>query len=149
MQRSLVFLAAAAVGILVSGCFMSEGPKFPPSSAVTAFGDGGRYGVFTHLGGGRYKRQETFVVRRPPGRSYEVVNEESKVLRISFHDIGGGLLVGQSKPHPDRSAHGYLVLARDGRNMLLHAPQCKEQDEAVLNAFGVERRKPYDCFIDG
>ena len=115
---------------------------------VAAFDDGGRYGVFTRLGDGRYKRQETFVVKRLPDRSYEFINEEGKVLPISFHDIGDGLVVGQAKPRPDRDARGYLMLMRDGNDMLLHAPQCKGQDAAVLKAFGVERRKPHECVID-
>jgi hypothetical protein len=136
------------MGALLSGCFMSTAPKFPPGTAVPAFGDGGRYSVFEHKGDGNYIRQETFVVRRVADGSYEFINEKKAVLPISFHDIGDGALVGQAKPRPDRNVYGYVVLTRSGNESLLHAPQCDGQDQALLTAFGVEQRKKYECFID-
>jgi hypothetical protein len=87
-------------------------------------------------------------VKRLADGSYEFINEKKSVLPISFHDIGNGRLVGQAKPRPNRNIYGYLVLTRLGKETLLHAPDCSRQDAAVLAAFGVERRKKYECYID-
>jgi hypothetical protein len=122
----LIALSAAAA--LLSGCFMSEQARFALSTAVPAFGDGGRYGVFEHLGDGNYRRQETFTIKRLGDGSYEFINEKKSALPISFHDIGNGLLVGQAKPRPDRSAYGYVVVTRSGNATLLHPLQCNAQD---------------------
>jgi hypothetical protein len=53
MHRSASLSLTAVIGVLLSGCFMSEGPKLPLSSAVAAFGEGGNYGVLAGNTGGR------------------------------------------------------------------------------------------------
>jgi hypothetical protein len=58
MRKSMPLLAAAALSILLSGCFTSQTPKFPMSSAVPALGDGGRYVMSNHVGKGKFKREQ-------------------------------------------------------------------------------------------
>lgn len=150
MPRRLLFPCIAALGFLLSGCFVSEQPRFPPSSAAPAFGEGGRYGVFEHIAGDRYRRHESFLVRRRGDGGYEFVNEKGEVLSISFHTIDGGLFVGQAKTGKDKDGfeYAYTLLRVVDNEALMYLPQCDKQDEAALTGFGVEFKGKDECIID-
>jgi hypothetical protein len=147
MQKSMPLLFIAALSILLSACFTSEGAKFPASSAIAAFGDGGRYVVYEHVGGGKYRKQRLIAIKKLPDNTYEFVGDK-KTLPISFHDIGNGIIVAQAKPNDNKNAYGYLFLTQKGKEHFLHLPQCDRQDAAVLSAHGVVQRDKFECSID-
>jgi hypothetical protein len=146
-RKVLPLLTVAALSMLLSACFSSEQPKFPAASAVAAFGTGGRYVVFEHVGNGKFQKQRTVTVKPMLDGSYEFTGEKT-VLPISFHDAGNGVIVGQAKPDEKKQAYGYLILTRSGKEVLLHLPQCDKQDAAVLSTHGVTLRDKYECSID-
>jgi hypothetical protein len=146
-RKPMTLLAVAALSILLSACLSSEQPKFPASSAVATFGTGGRYVVFEHVGGGKFQKQRMVTVKPMLDGSYEFVGGKT-VLPISFHDVGNGVIVGQAKPDEKKQGYGYLILTRNGKEMLLHLPQCDKQDAAVLSAHGVVHRDKFECSID-
>jgi hypothetical protein len=146
-RKVMSLLAVAALSMLLSACFSSEQPKFPASSAVAVFGTGGRYVVFEHVGNGKFQKQRTVTVEPMLDGSYEFVGGKT-ALPISFHDVGNGIIVGQAKPDDNKQAYGYLILTRNGKEVLLHLPQCDKQDAAVLSAHGVVLRDKYECSID-
>jgi hypothetical protein len=145
MRKLMSALLACAMGMLLSGCFTSEFPKFPLSSAVASFGDGGRYVVFEHIGSGEFRRQGPLTVKRMPDGSYEF-ERDGNVLPISFHQVGNGVVVAQARDK--KFAHVYLFLTRKGAEMFFHLPQCDQQDQAMLSAQGVVHRDKYECSID-
>ncbi len=148
MRRLIPPSAAVILCLLLTGCFTSELPKFPLSSAVAAFGNGGRYGVFEHVGNGKYIKRRTVMVTPSLDGSYAFVGEKSTLL-ISFHNVGNNVIVGQSKPGNNRNAYIYLILARKGKETFLYLPQCEAQDTALLSAHGITFRDPFECSIDG
>jgi len=147
MRKVMPMLAVAALSVLLSACFSSEQPKFPTSSAMAAFGSGGRYVVFEHVGNGKFQKQRTVTVKPMPDGSYVFVGGKTK-LPISFHAAGNGVIVGQAKPDENKHAYGYLILTRNGKEMLLHLPQCDKQDQAMLSTHGVVLRDKHECSID-
>jgi hypothetical protein len=147
MRKSLPLLVVAALSVLLSACFTSETPKFPPSSAVAAFGKGGRYVVFEHVGKGKFRKQRTITAKQLLDGSYEFIGEKSSIL-ISFHDIGNDLIVGQAKADDNKHAYGYLFLIRKGNEISFHVPQCDKQDPAVLTANNVVYRDKWECSIE-
>ena len=148
MRKPMSLLAVAALSVLLSACFTSVEPKFPTSSAVAAFGTGGRYVVFEHIGNGKFRKQRMLTVKQILDGSYEFIGEKTTVP-ISFHDVGNGIIVGQAKPG-DKNSHtyGYVFLIRKGNELFLHLPQCDKQDPAVLSANGVVHRDKWECSID-
>jgi hypothetical protein len=147
MRRSIPTLLDIGLSVLLSGCFTSEAPKFPISSAVAAFGNGGRYVIYEHVSGGEFRRQGPLTVKRMPDGTYEFMGEKS-VLPISFHQIGNGIIVAQARPNDNKNAYGYLFLTRKGTEAFFHLPQCDQQDPAVLSTYGVVHRDKYECSID-
>lgn len=142
-------LLVSALALPLAGCFSSEQPKFPLADAAAPFGDGGRYVVYEHVADNRYQLQEVFVINRRPDRAYDFVNEKGEVLTISLHAVGGNLFAGQTKVEneKDKPGYGYVMFRVAGNETVLHAPQCDQQDKAMLKAFGVEI-SGYDCLID-
>ena len=147
ISRATTLLVVAALSVLLSACFTSEEPKFPVSSAVAVFGDGGRFVVFEHTGGGKFRKQRVITITKMPDGSYEFVGERT-TLPISFHDVGNGIIVAQAKPNDNKHAYGYLFLTQKGTERFLHLPQCDRQDSAVLSANGVVHRDKFECSID-
>ena len=148
MRKPMSLLVVAALSVLLSACFTSENPKFPLSSAVAAFGSGGRYVVFEHVGKGKFLKQRTMTVKQTLDGAYEFIGEKTSIL-ISFHDVGNGVIVGQAKPGDNnKNAYGYLFLTRKGNELFLHIPQCDKQDAAVLSANGVVHRDKWECSIE-
>lgn len=147
-RRLISSSAVVALGLLLSACFSSEGPKFPLSSAVATFGNGGRYAVFEHVGSGKFIKRRTVMVTPLLDGSYAFGSEKG-ALPISFHNVGNGKIVGQSKPGDNRNAYVYLILARKGKETFLYLPQCDAQDTALLSAHGVIFRDRLECSIDG
>jgi hypothetical protein len=141
-------LFAAAVSLVLSGCFSSEQPKFPLASATAAFGEGGRYQVLERQSSGTFQHQEDFMVKRLADGSYEFVNEKGDVLPISFHPLADGVFVGQAKPEKEKPGYGYVVVRITAGEALLYAPQCDQQDQARLSAFKVILKDKYNCVID-
>lgn len=151
MQRCpnllLVFLLAAS-GLLLAGCFQSEQPKFSLAGAAAPFGDGGRHVVYEWVAGDRFDRQEVFVIRRRPDRSYEFMNEKGQSAAMSLHALGGGLFVGQARPSKDRPGYGYVVFRMTDNEAVLYLPQCDKQDKTMLSTAGVEVSGRFECIID-
>jgi hypothetical protein len=147
MPRFMPLLVIAALSLLLSACFTSEAPKFPATSAVAVFGNGGRYVVFEHVGGGKFRKQRMLTVKQMPDGSYQFIGEKT-TLPISFHDVGNGIIVGQAKPDDNKHAYGYLFLTRKGTELFQHVPPCDKQDPAVLSANGVIQRDKFECSID-
>lgn len=146
-MRKAMPLLVAALSALLAGCFTSEAPKFPATSAVALFGDGGRYVVFEHVGKGQFKRQGPLTIKKLPDGTYEFARAKT-VLPISFHEIGNGIIVAQAKPNDNRNAYGYLFATRKGKETFLHLPQCDKQDPALLTANDVVHRDKWECSID-
>jgi len=147
MGKPVSLLLIAALSVLSSGCFTSEAPKFPASSAVATFGNGGRYVMFEHVGKGQFRRQGPLTVKQLPDGTYEFIREKT-VLPISFHDVGNGIIVAQAKPSDNKHAYGYLFLTKKGTETFLHLPQCDKQDPAVLSANGVVYRDKWECSVE-
>src|SRR5262249_16125850 len=111
-------LLVGAIGLLLDGCFQSDGPKFPsttaasPSAAAAPFGGGGRYVVFTYVAEDRYERQEVFDIKRRTDRAYDLINEKGETIVISFHALSSDRFAGQTKAKKDSSdqAYGYVML---------------------------------------
>jgi hypothetical protein len=142
------FLLAAILPLLLSGCFISEQPKLPLSTAAAAFGDGGRYTVFERTEGNNYKRQETFTIKRLPDGAYAFTNEKGEAVEISFHPMGNDRFLSQAKAEKEQPGYGYAVFRVAGNEAFLYAPQCSEQDRAKMEAFGVEINGQFECVID-
>jgi hypothetical protein len=149
-MKPLALLTVAALGFLLSGCFTSETPKFPLSSSVAAFGNGGNYGVFEYSDG-KYSRQGSRAVKRLPDGSYEFGDDKSP-LPVSFHDIGNGVIVAQAKNEAaadKRYPYSYSILTRQGPEFFLHVPQCDRLDAALLAAHRVVFIGNYECSVEG
>src|SRR4051812_13588053 len=97
VMKSLTLLAVAALGTLLGGCFVSEQPNLPLSTAVAAFGEGGRYTIFERMEKDRFQRQEMFTVRHRSDGAYDFINEKGESLAISFHPIAADRFIGQTK----------------------------------------------------
>ena len=147
MRKFLPLPVVAALSVLLSACFTSINPKFPTSSAVATFGNGGRYVLFEHVGKGKFRKQRVMTVKQMPDGSYEFVGEK-KSVPISFHDVGNGVIVAQAKPDDNSHAYGYLFLTKKGNELFLHLPQCDKQDPAVLTAHGVIHRDKWECSVE-
>jgi hypothetical protein len=145
-MRSLATILALAAGFLLAGCFASERPMFPQSSAVPALGDGGRYAAFEQIDG-KDKPTESMTVRPRSDAGYDFINEKGATTPVTFHVIPGGLHVAQVKLEGNQG-YGY-VLFRISRNEALVIPaECDKQDQAKLVALGVEIRNKFECHID-
>jgi hypothetical protein len=145
MCRAAIVCATAA---LLSGCFISEQPKLPLTTAAVPFGEGGRYGVFERGEGNRYKRQETFIIKRRPDGAYDFTNEKGETIEISFHPMGDARFLSQAKAEKDQPGYGYAVFRIVGKEAFLYAPQCNDQDRAKVEALGVEVNGQFECVID-
>jgi hypothetical protein len=155
MRKSMPLLAAAELSILLSGCFTSQTPRFPMSSAVPALGDGGRYVMSNHVGKGKFKREQVLTVKRLPDGAYELIPDKldksgkARPPQLSFHEVGNGVTIAQARGPEDNShPYAYLFLIRKGKELLLDLPQCDKQDAAVLDANGVTFRDKWECSID-
>jgi hypothetical protein len=146
--KAISFFLTAALPLLLSGCFISEQPKLPLTTAAAPFGEGGRYGVFERGDGNQYKRQEAFVIKRRPDGAYDFTNEKGEVLLISFHPLGDGRFLSQAKAEKDQPGYGYAVFRMIGKEALLYAPQCNDQDKAKIEPIGVEVNGQFECVID-
>ena len=135
------------IGLLLSGCIVSQQPKFPLSSAVSVLGDGGRYAMY-ECEGASWKREEVFTVKHRPDGAYDFVNEKGETFMVSFHALAENEFIGQSKPEKSRESYGYAVLRTSGNEALLLVPQCDKQDKAKLRALAVEFPEQYECRID-
>jgi hypothetical protein len=138
-----------ALATLLSGCFGSDRPMFPPESGVSAL-EPGRYGVFEQYGD--QGKPSEYIEVRPRGSVYDFINEKGAVNPVSFHPIAGGLHVAQVGGMPragtDQTGYGYALFRINGREALVYVVECDKQDKAMLAAARVEIRGQYECFID-
>lgn len=134
--------------MMLSGCFISEQPKLPLTSAAAPFGEGGRYGVFERGDGNRYKRQETFTIKRLPNGAYAFTNEKGEAVEISFHPMVDDRFLSQAKAEKEQPGYGYAVFRFVGNEAFLYAPQCSDQDKAKMEALSVEINGQFECVID-
>lgn len=146
LLRRVTIVSAAA--LFLSGCFISEQPKLPLTTAAAPFGDGGRYGVFEREEGNRYKRQETFVIKRRPDGAYDFTNEKGETITMSLHPMGDDRFISQARAEKDQPGYGYAVFRIAGKEALLYAPQCSDQDRAKVEALGVEVNGQFECVVD-
>jgi hypothetical protein len=146
-MKAVPLLVVVALSTLASACITSEAPKFSPSSAVTALGNGGQYTLWEYAGG-KYYPQGTLTAKLRPDGSYEFLTDKEPIL-ISFHDIGNGLVVGQAKIDDARGAYGYMILTREDSDVFLHLLQCDAQPPDLLAAHRVDvRAEANTCSID-
>jgi hypothetical protein len=136
-----------ALSALLAGCFVSERPMLPLTSAAPALGDGGRYLTF-EMRDGRSDPDETIEVRRRGDGRYGFIDEKQRETPVSFHAIPGGLHVAQLGPDSDKGGYGYAIFRVNGSEVLVHVLDCEKQDAALLAAHGVERRDR-ECILDG
>jgi hypothetical protein len=135
---------ALPLALPLAGCFTSSQPKFPLATAVPALGDGGRYVGYERTSDGRFKREESFDVRRRADGGYDFIDAKGKATTLSLHRIGPDRFVAQAS---EEGGIHYVVLQVRGDEVLAFAPDCKEQDAAKLKAQGVHVRQ-YECVID-
>jgi hypothetical protein len=141
-------LVLTAIGVLLTGCFQSEQPKFPLANAAAPFGEGGRYVVYERVAGDRFERQEVFVITRRADHAYDFVNEKGETLTISLHALDSDRFVGQARPDKTQPGYGYVVFRITGNEVALYLPQCDKQDKSVLKAAGAEMNGEYECIVD-
>ena len=104
--------------------------------------------MFERGEGDRYKRQETFLIKRRPDGAYDFTNEKGETIVISFHPMGDDRFLGQAKAEKDQPGYGYAVFRITGTEAFLYAPQCDDQDRAKVEALGVEVNGQFECVID-
>ena len=150
-HRAAGMFAIAMLAALLGGCFLSEQAKFPLSAAAPALGEGGRFDIFEHEAGDRYKAQaEVLVLKRRPDGAYDFTNEKGESSPISLHRVAPDLFVGQSaSTRGDKTAFAYVMFRVAGNEAFLYIPQCEAQDQAKLAAAKVEVRGQLECYIDG
>lgn len=135
-----------ALCLVLAGCFTSAQPKFPLTSAVAAFGEGGRYVSYERKDDGHYEKDETFTVRHRPDGAYDFIDSKGEPESVSLHRIGPDLYVAQGVAK-DKNRTDYVVLRGTGQEMVGYAPECSKQDATKMEALGVEIRRQ-ECVID-
>ena len=145
MRRLAVCLALAA-SLLLAGCFASQQPMFPLSSAAPALGAGGRYATFEQVDGKDKAAGEVIVRPRSDG-AYDFVNDKGATNPVSFHPIAGGLFVVQVKLEGE-SGYGYVMMQVNGDTGLIVPAECDRQDQEKMKALGVDIRGRFECRID-
>src|SRR5688572_10631409 len=124
----------ALLSVLLSGCFGSDRPVFPPESGVRAL-EPGRYAMFEIYGPDA--KPSEFMEIRQRGNVYEFVNEKGAVNPVTFHPIGRGRHVAQvnvAEKSTDKKGYGYAVFEISGRDVQVHIAECCKQDQAMLKA---------------
>jgi hypothetical protein len=149
MSRRISALCAAALSVLLSGCFNSDVEKFPPASAVAPFGEGGSYDLFERGDGDHYTLREAFEVRRRSDGGYDFVSATGDVQPISFYPLAGGDFIGQARAEKDRKGYVFTVFRVRADGVFFYLPQCDGQDQAKLATFGVVVTSRFECSIDG
>jgi hypothetical protein len=151
MQNPFMYRAAVVtlLSVLLSGCFGSERPMFPPQSGVHAL-EPGRYALFEQYGD--HSKPSEYMEIRQRGSIYDFVNEKGAVNPVSFHPLPSGMHVAQvgdmPQPGTDKKGYGYALFKINGREALVYVVECDKQDKAMLAAARVEIRGQYECFID-
>jgi hypothetical protein len=130
------------VGLTLSGCITSKDAKFPASTAVALFGEGGKYKVFDRIEGDQYMENDVAEIKKRPDGGYDFIQQESTAVTV--HQIEGDLYVVQSKKK-NADAYDYLMLRAAGGEFFTHAPDCSKQDKAKMA--GAEVKKD-ECRID-
>jgi hypothetical protein len=147
--RRVAVLLAVTLSTLLSGCFGSDRPMFPPESGVPAL-EPGRYALFEQYGD-QSKPSEYMEVRQR-GSIYDFINEKGAVNPVSFHPIARGMHVAQvgglKQSGTDKTGYGYALFRINAREGLVYVVECDKQDKAMLEAARVEIRGQYECFID-
>ena len=146
MMQRMTAVLVVAMSLLLAGCFASQRPMFPPSGAVPALGDGGRYAAFEQVDG-KDKPTETMTVRPRSDGGYNFINEKGAATPVTFHVIPGGLQVAQIKLEGN-SGYGYALFRIAGPEAAVIPAECDKQDQAKMIALGVEIRSKFECRID-
>jgi hypothetical protein len=123
--------------LLLAGCFTSSQPKFPLSSAVAVFGDGGRYIAYERSSDGSFRRDETIELRKRADGGYDYIDEKGKVTPLSLYRIGPNLYVAQAIREDGQTAD-YVAVRVNGNEVLTYPLDCTKQDAAKLKSLGVE-----------
>ncbi len=144
-RARLAALTAIALAFLLPGCITSKDAKFPASSAVALFGEGGKYKVYDHVEGEQYIENDSAEIRKRADGGYDFVQQGNDPTTVTVHKIEGDRYVVQSKKK-NAEAYDYLLLRSAGAEFFTHAPDCSKLDKSKLT--GVEIRKD-ECRIDG
>jgi hypothetical protein len=134
----------ASLALLLTGCYTSSRPKFPPNTAVAALGDGGRYVAYERMSDGSFKREDAFDVRKRADGGYDFVDSKGTVTKVSFHAAGSDRFAVQVV---EGDGVHYAVVQVRGNEALAFATDCSKQDAAKLQAQGVVVRQ-LECMID-
>ncbi len=145
-MRRLATILALAAGFLLAGCFASQEPRFPQSSAVPTLGDGGNYQAYEQIEGKDSPSDKMSVRRRSDG-GYDFINEKGAATPVSFHAIPGGVHVAQVKLESSQG-YGYVLFRIAGNEALVIPAERDKQDQAKMVALGVEIRNKLECHID-
>lgn len=137
-------LLAVFLGLILSGCITSKDAKFPASSAVALFGEGGKYKVFDHIEGDQYMENDVAEIKKRADGGYDFVQQGNDPTAVTVHQVGSDLYVVQSKKK-NADAYDYLLIRAAGNEFFTHAPDCDKQNKA--NMAGVEIKKD-ECRID-
>lgn len=140
------FAVVALLSALLSGCFASDRPMFPPESAVRALGDGGKYATFEQVDG-KDKPSDPIVVRPRGANAYEFVNAKGAVTPATFHPLPGGEHVAQLKLE-GKQGYGYVLFRITDKQAMVVPAECNKQDAAKMAALGVVQRDQFECRID-
>ena len=146
-MRRVAAVLALALSFLLAGCFASQKPMFPLTSAVPALGDGGTYATYEQVNG-KDQQAESITVRKRPDGGYDFINDKGASNPVSFHPIAGGLHVAQVKLEGD-AGYGYVLFRVTGNEALVVPAECDKQDQAQMKALGVDIRARFECHIDG
>ncbi len=141
-------LAAALICLALAGCFYSEQPKFPLTSAVAIVGDGGRFAYYERDAKGAFQQHAIYDIRHRNDGAYDVVNDSGGVTLASVHPIANGMLVMQATPQDNKLSTAYFVVQAAGEEVLIYVPDCNKQDKGKLPGFGVVIGLPDKCLID-
>jgi hypothetical protein len=136
---------AAAIAVLLSGCITSKDAKFPASSAVALFGDGGKFKAYDKGEGDQYIENDDAEIKKRADGGYDFIMGGNDATAVTIHKVADDLYVVQSKKK-NAEAYDYLLLRVAGKEYFTHAPDCSKQDKAKMA--GVEIKKD-ECRIDG
>jgi hypothetical protein len=145
-MRRVAAVLTLALTLLLAGCFASQKPMFPQSSAVPVLGDGGTYATYERVDG-KDQQTESITVRKRSDGGYDFINNKGATNPVSFHPISGGLHVAQVKLDGD-SGYGYVLFRFNGNEGLVVPAECDKQDQEKMKALGVEIRSRFECRID-
>ncbi len=85
LQRtSYAGFVALLLGLTLSGCITSKSAKFPASTAVALFGDGGQYKVFDRVEGNQYMENDAAEIKKRPDGGYDFSQQGNEPTAVDL-----------------------------------------------------------------